>query len=78
VETLATWRRPGKATRYIVLVLPALVIAGCNESVRLRHVKTGQEITCGGEMMLPGRRSDIDRCVKLMQEAGYRKVDQER
>jgi hypothetical protein len=61
--------------RYGVLILLVLGIAGCNDTVKLRNQKTGQEITCGGGISVPGRPSNIDRCVKLMGEAGFKKED---
>ena len=63
--------------RYRVLMLLVLVVAGCNDTVKLRNEKTGQEITCGGGISVPGRPSIIDRCVKLMGGAGYKKEDQQ-
>jgi hypothetical protein len=78
IGPLATRRGGGKAMRYCVLISLVLAVASCNDTIKLRNGKTGQEITCGGGMSLPGRAPDTARCVKLMEEAGYKKVNQER
>ena len=64
--------------RYGVPILLILVVSGCNDTIKLRNEKTGQEITCGGGLIMPGRPANIDHCVKLMEEAGYKRVGQER
>ena len=65
--------------RYRVLLLSALAVAACTSAVvELRNEKTGDKITCGGQLMLPGRPSGTDRCVKLMKGAGYQPVEKER
>ena len=63
--------------RYAVVLSSMLFVAGCADTATLRNEKTGQEATCGGELLLPGRPPNTERCAKLMEEAGFKPVGQE-
>jgi hypothetical protein len=57
------------ATLFLVIVL-----GGCAETVTLRNEKTAREITCGGELLLPGRPTHTDKCVTRHESLGYKRV----
>jgi hypothetical protein len=63
--------------RYAVVLSSILLVAGCADTTTMRNEKTGKEATCGGELMLPGRSPNTERCAKLMEEAGYKQVGEE-
>jgi len=53
------------------IILLIAVLAGCTETIILRNEETGDEVTCPGEIKLPGR-PPTHGCRNGYESLGYR------
>jgi hypothetical protein len=59
----------------VAVAVGALFLAGCVASVKLRHPKTGQEVTCGPYAFAFGTGVDnLNRCLDDFQRQGYERA----
>ena len=57
------------------LVLLAVLLGGCTHVVHLRNTKTGETVTCGGEMYGPTSSEKDEHCLSYFHKQGFDPVD---